>query len=147
MAQRQRMKGEPAAGGRERASRAEAAGRGGRPRSGDVVEWQRQNGERGYGVRFYDADGARHYERCGLESEGWSRRRAEIELENFVRLVQAGAYVPTADARPSEEQDPLFGAFARAFLAEHAVEIKPGRASSTRTCSSSTSRLTSRSSA
>jgi len=60
-----------------------------------------------------------------LESEGWSRRRAEIELENFVRLVQAGAYVPTPDARPTEEQDPLFGAFARAFLAEHAVEIKP----------------------
>jgi integrase len=89
------------------------------------VEWQRKNGERGYGVRFYDADGVRHYERCGLESEGWSRRRAEIELENFVRLVEAGAYVPAPDARPSQEQDPLFGAFARAFLAEHAVEIKP----------------------
>ncbi len=42
-----------------------------------------------------------------------------------MRLVQAGAYVPTPDARPSEEQDPLFGPFARAFLAEHAVEIKP----------------------
>jgi len=60
-----------------------------------------------------------------LESEGWSRRRAEIELENFVRLVQADAYAPTPDARPYEERDPLFGAFARTFLAEHAVEIKP----------------------
>jgi integrase len=89
------------------------------------VEWQRKNGDRGYGVRFYDADGVRHYERCGLESEGWSRRRAEVELENFVRLVEAGAYIPTPDARPSQEQDPLFGAFARAFLAEHAGEIKP----------------------
>jgi integrase len=39
--------------------------------------------------------------------------------------VEAGAYVPTPDARPSQEQDPLFGVFARAFLAEHAVEIKP----------------------
>jgi integrase len=39
--------------------------------------------------------------------------------------VAAGAYLPTPDARPTEEQDPLFGSFARAFLAEHAVEIKP----------------------
>jgi integrase len=107
------------------ASHAVAADRGGRPRSGDVVEWQRKNGDRGYGVRFYDSDGVRHYERCGLESEGWSRRRAEIELENFVRLVEAGAYAPTPDARPTREQDPLFGVFARAFLAEHAVEVKP----------------------
>jgi hypothetical protein len=86
---------------------------GGRPGSGDVVEWQRKNGDCGYGVRFYDTDGVRHYERCGLESEGWSRRRAEIELENFVRLVEAGAYVPTPDSRPSQEQAPLFGEFAR----------------------------------
>ena len=48
-----------------------------------------------------------------------------MELENFLRLVEAGAYVPTPDARPTEEQDPLFGGFARAFLAEHAVEIGP----------------------
>jgi Phage integrase, N-terminal SAM-like domain len=107
------------------ASREAATNRGGRPRSGDVVEWQRKNGDRGYGVRFYDAEGVRHYERYGLESEGWSRRRPEIELENFVRLVDAGAYVATPDARPTQEQDPLFGGFARAFLAEHAVEVKP----------------------
>ena len=69
-----------------------AAKSGGRPRSGDVVEWERKNGDRGYGVRFYDAEGVRRYERCGLESEGWSRRRAEIELENFSRLVQARAH-------------------------------------------------------
>src|SRR5579884_2856370 len=72
--------------------------RGGRRRKGDVVEWVRANGDCGYGVRFFDAEGNRRYERCGLESEGWSRRRAEIELENFVRLVEAGAYVPTPDA-------------------------------------------------
>ncbi|HEY3946000.1 MAG TPA: hypothetical protein VGL78_12305 [Solirubrobacteraceae bacterium] len=48
-----------------------------------------------------------------------------MSSRTFVRLVQAGAYVPTPDARLSQEQDPLFGAFARAFLAEHAVEITP----------------------
>lgn len=117
----------PRGSGSPRSARTDVGGRPprGRRRKGDVVAWIRSNGDRGYGVRFFDAEGIRRYERCGLESEGWSRRRAEIELENFQRLVEAGAYVPTPDARPPHEQDPLFGAFARAFLAEHAVEIKP----------------------
>ena len=89
------------------------------------MEWVRSNGDRGYGVRFFDAEGTRRYERCGLESEGWSRRRAEIELSDFQRVVEAGAYFSTPNARPPHEQDPLFGAFARALLAEHAVEVKP----------------------
>ena len=82
----------------------------------------RKNGDVGFGVRFFDQDGIRRYERCGLASEGWSHRRAEIELENFERLVAARAYVPTPDAVPTEDRDPPFGAFARTFLAEHAVE-------------------------
>jgi hypothetical protein len=82
----------------------------------------RRNGDVGFGVRFFDQDGIRRYERCGLASEGWSHRRAEIELENFERLVTARAYVPTPDAVPTEDHDPPFGAFARTFLAEHAVE-------------------------
>ena len=82
----------------------------------------RKNGDVGFGVRFFDQDGIRRYERCGLASEGWSHRRAEIELENFERLVAARAYVPTPDAVPTEDRDPTFGAFARTFLAEHAVE-------------------------
>jgi hypothetical protein len=57
-----------------------------------------------------------------LASEGWSHRRAEIELENFERLVAARAYIPTPDAVPTEDRDPPFGTFARTFLAEHAVE-------------------------
>jgi integrase len=39
--------------------------------------------------------------------------------------VQAGVYIPTPDTAPIEERDPLFGQFARSFLAEHAVEIVP----------------------
>jgi integrase len=82
----------------------------------------RKNGDVGFGVRFFDQDGIRRYERCGLASEGWSHRRAEIELENFERLVAARAYVPTPDAVATEDRDPPFGTFARTFLAEHAVE-------------------------
>jgi integrase len=94
----------------------------GRPKTGSIETWARKNGDVGFGVRFFDQYGIRRYERCGLASEGWSRRRAEIELSNFERLVEAGAYRPTPDAVPTDESDPLFGAFARAFLAEHAVE-------------------------
>jgi len=97
----------------------------GRPKTGSVETWARKNGDVGFGVRFIDQHGIRRYERCGLASEGWSRRRAEIELENFERLVAAGVYRPTPDAVPTEERDPIFGAFARAFLAEHAIEVKP----------------------
>jgi hypothetical protein len=94
----------------------------GRPKTGSVETWTRKNGDVGFGVRFFDQDGIRRYERCGLASEGWSHRRAEIELENFERLVAARAYVPTPDAVATEDRDPPFGAFARTFLAEHAVE-------------------------
>jgi integrase len=97
----------------------------GRPKTGSVETWTRKNGDVGFGVRFFDQDGIRRYERCGLASEGWSHRRAEIELENFERLVAARAYIPTPDAVPTEDRDPAFGAFARTFLAEHAVETAP----------------------
>lgn len=95
----------------------------GRPKTGSIETWTRKNGDIGFGVRFFDQYGIRRYERCGLTSEGWSHRRAEIELSNFERLVQAGAYRPTPDIVPTDERDPVFGPFARAFLAEHAVEV------------------------
>ncbi len=94
----------------------------GRPVKGGVVTWTRQNGDVGYGVRFTDQHGERQYERCGLASEGWSLTRAQIELANFEQLVQAGLYEPTPDIVPVEDRDPAFAPFARAFLAEHAVE-------------------------
>jgi integrase len=111
---------------RDAGSRGKPARRpqGGRPKKGNIVKWTRANGDVGYGLRFLDQYGERQYERCGLESEGWSRRRAEIELEHFHQLVDAGIYVPTADIVASEERNPYFGAFARSFLAEHGIEIR-----------------------
>jgi integrase len=97
----------------------------GRPKTGTVITWTRKDGDIGFGVQFFDRLGVRQYERCGLASEGWSHRRAEIELENLQSEVDAGTYVPTPDAVPTAERDPLFGPFARSFLAEHAVEIAP----------------------
>jgi integrase len=110
----------------ERSSRPTAAkATRGRPKRGTVATWTRKNGDIGYAVKFYDQQGIRRYERCGLASEGWSHRRAEIELENFENEVGAGTYVPTPDITPTAEVDPRFGPFARAYLAEHAVEIRP----------------------
>ena len=109
-------------GGRQRTPTKQKRRRG-RPKTGGVETWARKNGDIGFGVRFIDQHGIRRYERCGLASEGWSHRRAEIELENFERLVAAGVYRPTPDAVLTEDRDPIFGAFARAFLAEHAVEV------------------------
>jgi integrase len=102
-----------------------AARKRGRPKTGSVETWTRKNGDVGFAVRFLDQNGVGRYERCGLASEGWSHRRAEIELENFESEVAAGVYAPTPDAIPVEERDPLFGPFASSFLAEHAVEITP----------------------
>jgi integrase len=96
---------------------------GGRPKKGSIVEWTRADGNVGYGLRFFDQYGERQYERCGLESEGWSRRRAEIELEHFQQLVEAGLYIPTPDVGVPDERNPYFGGFARSYLAEHAIEI------------------------
>lgn len=90
-----------------------------------MVTWTRQNGDVGYGVRFTDQHGERQYERCGLASEGWSLTRAQIELANFGQLLRAGLYEPTPDIVPVEDRDPVFAPFARAFLAEHAVETAP----------------------
>jgi integrase len=97
----------------------------GRPKTGTVTTWTRKNGDIGFAVKFFDQHGIRRYERCGLASEGWSRRRAELELENFENEVAARTYVPTPDVVPTAERDPCFGPFARAYLAEHAVEIRP----------------------
>ena len=118
----------PGAGPRRKTRKTKSAvpnRRPGRPGKGGVVTWTRQNGDVGYGVRFTDQHGERQYERCGLASEGWSLTRAQIELANFEQLVRAGLYAPTPDIVPVEDRDPVFAPFARAFLAEHAVETAP----------------------
>ena len=89
------------------------------------MTWSRKDGDVGFGVKFFDQHGTRRYERCGLQSEGWSRRRAEIELANFEALVTSGLYTPTGEPDTSDDRDPKFGPFARSFLKDHAVEIRP----------------------
>jgi integrase len=99
----------------------------GRPRKGTVLEWVRKSGDRGFALRFLDQNDERQYERCGFESEGWTRELAELQLADFLEQVRTGTYVPTPDARDASDDapaDPLFGPFAREVLAKHRVEVE-----------------------
>jgi integrase len=102
-----------------------AKARTGRRPTGNVISWTNKDGDVGYGVRFLDQDGIRRYERCGLESQGWSRRRAEIARDEFVEEVALGTYRPTVGFARDESVDPLFEDFAREILAAHAIEVAP----------------------
>jgi len=96
---------------------------GGRPRTGTVRAWDRQDGDRGFGVAFYDQFGERQYERCGLASEGWSRARAQVALEEFLQAVAEGTYAPTQDHSATAETDPLFVNWAAEVIAVHGDEV------------------------
>ena len=95
----------------------------GRPRTGTVREWTRQDGDRGFGVAFLDQHDVRRYERCGLASEGWSRARAQIALEDFMKAVADGTYTPTTDRSDTVDPDPLFENYAAEVIAVHGDEV------------------------
>lgn len=59
---------------------------------------------RGFALRFY-AYGSRRYLSLGLEADGWTRARAEEELENVLADVRRGLWVPAR--RGGEEGSPV----------------------------------------
>jgi integrase len=95
----------------------------GRPRTGTVRQWERQDGDRGFGVEFRDQHDQVQYERCGLASEGWTRARAEVALEEFLQAVAEGIYTPTVDRSATVESDPLFVNWAAEVIAVHGDEV------------------------
>jgi len=102
---------------------AQASAPRGRPRSGSIREWTRQDGDRGFGVTFLDQHDERQYERCGLASEGWSRARAKVALEDFLQAVAQGTYTPTPDHSDTIDPDPLFEDYAAEVIAVHGDEV------------------------
>jgi integrase len=95
-----------------------------RPR-GQVVE-RRLKGGRIYAIRFH-AYGRRRYLTLGLESEGWTRRRAEDELANVLADVRRDLWVePLPGARRrhrKEKREILFAAFVDDLLAERRHQL------------------------
>lgn len=59
---------------------------------GQVVERRWKHG-RGYAVRFR-AYGERQYVTLGTQSEGWTRKRADVELANVLADVRRGTWIP-----------------------------------------------------
>ncbi|HEY0277578.1 MAG TPA: site-specific integrase, partial [Solirubrobacterales bacterium] len=59
---------------------------------GEVLRrrWKRGSG---YAIRFF-AYGRREYLTLGFEADGWTRERAEVELENVMADVRRGIWVP-----------------------------------------------------
>ena len=101
-----------------------------RRKEGELVE-RRWKGGRGYALRFR-AYGERRYLTLGNESQGWTRRRAEDELENVLADVRRGLWVPpprrpgrggsTAGAEGPREE-PLFGPFAEGIVASRRGQV------------------------
>jgi integrase len=80
---------------------------------GQVLERKWKSG-RGYALRFH-AYGERRYLTLGLESDGWSRDRAEEELANVLADVRRGIWVPPRRGTKRAEETaevPFFGPFA-----------------------------------
>lgn len=86
--------------------------------TGQVVERERTR-DRYYGLRFR-ADGQRHYVSLGSASEGWTRKRAEEELQNVLADVRRGIWRPkvTEDVAPTTpRREPTFHEFASEWMA------------------------------
>ena len=95
---------------------------------GQVLERAWKSG-RGYALRF-PAYGERQYLTLGLETEGWTRVRAEEELQNIVADVRRGIWIPPdkhhhgRNGHDEETDDaPLFGPFAHGLVAARKGEI------------------------
>lgn len=100
-------------------------------RSKGHVEERSWKSGRGYGLRFV-AYGERQYVTLGLESEGWTRKRAEEELANILADIRRGIWVPPNRRRKARAGSveaeapaaaPTFGAFARQQVASRQGQV------------------------
>jgi integrase len=92
-----------------------------RPAKGQVIVDGR-GATRTYAVRFH-AYGERHYVTLGTSAEGWSRTRAQLELENILADVRRGIW-RAAEREPvaPPPQDPTFHEFASRWFEANKAE-------------------------
>jgi integrase len=94
---------------------------------GRVLERGGQHGTT-FAIRFV-AGGARRYQTLGTEAQGWTRARAQTELQNVLADVRRGVWQPP---KPKQEpvrdvdQDPTFHAFASEWFDGHKGEWRDG---------------------
>ena len=93
-----------------------------RPARGQVVEYGAK-GARVFALRFR-AYGRREYVTLGSSVEGWTRARAQAELENVLADVRRGIWQPPAPP-PVPPADPTFHEFASRWLSDRTPELRP----------------------
>jgi integrase len=99
--------------------------------TGQLLERKWRSG-RTYAVRVH-AHGRRHYLTLGSTQDGWTRPRAEAELQNILADIRRGIWTPPRPARsrttkPTPEPDAgtvTFHEFASRWLAGRRNEISP----------------------
>jgi integrase len=95
-----------------------------REATGQVVE---RKGKRGvtYAARVR-AYGERHYISLGYSWEGYTRRRAETELQNILADIRRGTWQPPQpEPVPTPAQDPAFHEFASQWFEARRHEVSP----------------------
>ena len=82
-----------------------------RPATGQVVVDKRRSSPT-FGLRFR-AYGKREYVTLGTAAEGWTRSRAQMELQNVLADVRRGIWrPPVPEPTPELDRDPTFHEFA-----------------------------------
>src|SRR4051794_28476750 len=92
-----------------------------RPRKGQVVERKTSAGIV-YALRF-TAYGERQYVTLGSRADGWTRQKAETELQDVLADVRRGTWRPPAPG--PQRPDPTFHEFASEWLAARKPAIAP----------------------
>lgn len=97
-----------------------------RNQAGQVVEREWKAG-RGYALRFL-AYGQRRYLTLGLQTDGWTRARAEEELSNVLADVRRGLWIApdrntTTSSAGVPQGSPTFHVFASDWLASRQGEV------------------------
>src|SRR4051794_3456896 len=95
-----------------------------RTATGQVVERQSKRGTT-YALRFR-AYGSREYVTLGCSADGWSRRKAETELENVLADVRRGLWQSDRPERvEAPARVPTFHEFASEWFEARRREVRP----------------------
>jgi hypothetical protein len=98
-----------------------------RPAIGTVVERRTRRGVT-YALRFR-AYGRREYLTLGRSEDGWTRQKADDELQNVLADVRRGLWRPARpEPTPEPPPDPTFHEFASEWFAAKRRELRPSAA-------------------
>ncbi|MFP5364637.1 MAG: tyrosine-type recombinase/integrase [Thermoleophilia bacterium] len=95
-----------------------------RPARGTVEIVKRKDGLRTFWVRL-TIDGRRNRVRLGTDRDGWTPARAQVELEEQIKAVRAGAWTRPEPPAATDDSDPTFRMFASSWLEDNMLEWRP----------------------